>query len=271
MIRLALRFAALGALLFAAVHAGRAWWTPAPAVSSASVPREERLVREALALGLHRSDPVVRRRLVQNLRFLGADPGRSDEALFEEALALGLHETDLVVRRRLVQRLELAAGAAAREETPADAELEAWLRAHRERFERPARVRITQVMLSRERRGSHLERDARELLERLHREQVSPDDAVGWGDPSLLPGRIPLRAGKDLARDFGATFARSVLALPTGRWSGPVPSAFGLHLVFVHERAAARLPALAEVRDAVLDDFAAERARRRLEAAAGAP
>jgi hypothetical protein len=44
---------------------------------------EERLYREALALGLDRDDPIVRRRLIQKLRFVHEDlgePGEPDDA-----------------------------------------------------------------------------------------------------------------------------------------------------------------------------------------------
>ena len=63
---------------------------------------EELLVREARALGWHRSDPVVRMRLVQNLRFVSPEDAEAEpDALLERAYALGMDETDVVVRRRL--------------------------------------------------------------------------------------------------------------------------------------------------------------------------
>ena len=51
------------------------------------------------------------------------------------------------------------------------------------------------------------------------------------------------------------TFAEHLAELPTGEWSGPVESAFGLHLVFVDASTEGRLPALAEVREAVARDW----------------
>ena len=39
--------------------------------------------------------------------------------------------------------------------------------------------------------------------------------------------------------------------MPLGQWQGPVESAYGVHLVFVSERTEGRVPALADVRDAV--------------------
>ena len=60
-----------------------------------------------LTRGYERDDPVVFRRLVQNLRFAGAADSRGDPELFDEALALRMHESDPVVRRRLVSRMRL--------------------------------------------------------------------------------------------------------------------------------------------------------------------
>ena len=69
---------------------------------------DELLYRKAKRLGFDRDDPVVQRRLVQNMRFAGADPERDAASLYAEALDLGMHESDPVVRRRLVQRMRLA-------------------------------------------------------------------------------------------------------------------------------------------------------------------
>jgi hypothetical protein len=45
-----------------------------------------------------------------------------------------------------------------------------------------------------------------------------------------------------LDRTFGPGFAAAVAAVPERSWTGPVRSAYGLHLVWVHERVSARVP-----------------------------
>jgi len=57
-----------------------------------------------------------------------------------------------------------------------------------------------------------------------------------------------------------ATYARAVDAGAPGAWFGPVPSSYGLHLVWVRERRPARLPSLDEVRSAVRESLLADRA-----------
>ncbi len=54
---------------------------------------------------------------------------------------------------------------------------------------------------------------------------------------------------------FGRGFADQLAELPTEEWSGPIESAFGLHLVFVEKRTEGRLPALSEVRESVARDW----------------
>ena len=49
-------------------------------------------------------------------------------------------------------------------------------------------------------------------------------------------------------------------------WMGPVPSGFGVHLVYVGKRIDARLPALEEIRDKVASEWSAQRCRESNEA-----
>jgi parvulin-like peptidyl-prolyl isomerase len=61
------------------------------------------------------------------------------------------------------------------------------------------------------------------------------------------------------ARDFGREFAAELEKLPLDTWAGPLPSAFGQHLVRVTARTPALTPPLAEARAAVARDWENER------------
>jgi hypothetical protein len=80
-----------------------------------------------------------------NLAFAEGERGRSEAELVREALALGMHESDLVVQRRLVQKMRLALAGEARAREPSEAELAAHLAAQRARWTEPARVRAVQL------------------------------------------------------------------------------------------------------------------------------
>ena len=217
------------------------------------------LIREARARGLHRSDSVVQRRLLRNMEFLEGSAGRSADELLDEAYRLGLDRTDLVVRRRLVQMLTLEVYGAARSPEATEAELREYLDAHADRFRVPARTRISHVYLSRDRRGVSIDQDARALLLELTAagEPSAPDGARG--DPFLFPADLSSLSNRELARTFGSDFAAGVDDLPAGRWSGPVASAYGLHLVWVHERTPKRPASLASVRKKLAEAVYTER------------
>lgn len=249
--RLALRFAALGALLFAVLH-GR---SPLPRAAGQgegegrATDEDVVLARAAAALDLARGDAVIARRLRRNAEFLGApaDPG--------------LAGSDLVVQRRLASRLRLAIEAGARAAEPSDDELRAWIAAHPGRFALPARLRVTQVFFSRDRRGAALAADAERARARLR-----AGDAVA-GDPLPLPAALPSLSAAELASLLGEAVASAAAAAPIGEWSAPVASPFGLHLLRVESRQTPPPAALDAVRAAAREELLAARAAAALAAA----
>lgn len=216
---------------------------------------DELLYREALALGFDRDDPVVQRRLVQNMQFAGADPDRDAASLFAEAIDLGMQRSDPVVRRRLVQRMRLLIEARAMQEEPSEQALRAFYDANRERYLDPARVALVQLYFDGEPAG-----EARRALARLR--DAGPD-APG-GEPFLHAPRQPLQSERELAGRFGAGFASAVFALPLGVWSGPIRSSFGEHLVYVRERTPEALRPFESVRAELRLAVLAERRRAAL-------
>ena len=177
-----------------------------------------------------------------------------EEALFREGVALGVDQGDSVIRRRVRQKMDffvddiVEAG-----ETP-EAELEAWLAEHPDSYAQPARFTFRQVYLNPDRRGEALRSDAERLLAELRSTDGSLDSRE-LGDSSLLEFAYADYRADMIGSSFGQAFAEHVAALPLNEWSGPVESAFGLHLIFVDARTPGRLPALAEVRAEVERDW----------------
>jgi hypothetical protein len=179
-----------------------------------------------------------------------------EEILYREALALGLERDDTIVRRRLRQKMEFLFDAEAPLAEPGDAELEQHRLAHRERFEDPPQVSFRHVYVSADRRGDAARGDAERLLARLRASDAGWEQA---GDPLPLAPAFEALPAVELKALFGAGFTAGLLALPTGGWEGPLESGYGLHLVRVDARSAARLPPLAEVRDEVRLELLATR------------
>jgi hypothetical protein len=177
-----------------------------------------------------------------------------EEALYREGLALGVDRDDTIIRRRVRQKMEFVVDDIVELAEPTEAELEAWLADHSESYTRPARFTFRQVYLDPDRRGHALRSDAERLLMEL-RSTANDTDPGKLGDGTLLNYENADVGADIVASSFGQAFAEHLAGLPTGEWSGPIESAYGMHLVFVNESTPEQLPALAEVREAVARDW----------------
>ena len=148
-------------------------------------------------------------------------------------------------------------------EPPSDEQLRAWLEAHPERFAEAARTRFEQLFFSRSKRGVDLVADAEAALAELRRNP----EAIVKGDPFFRGVRFEAATDADIRRAFGRELADALSELPVGRWSGPLSSAYGLHLVFVTNRTSPGPPAFTTIRALVEEDWTrAERERLNEEA-----
>ncbi len=189
----------------------------------------------------------------QELRAL-VDEYVLEEALFREGVALGVDQGDTVIRRRVRQKMDFFVDDLVDSGEMPEAELEAWLAEHSESYAQPARFTFRQVYLNPDRRGDALRADAERVLAEL-RSTDGTSDPRELGDGSLLGHGYTDYRADIVATTFGQTFAEHLARLQAGEWSGPVESAFGLHLVFVDASTPGWLPALAEVRDEVERDW----------------
>jgi len=201
---------------------------------------EEILFQEALRLGVHLYDPVIRQRLLLNIRFLQPEDERDDDRLFEEAIDLSLHLNDLVIRRRLIQVMELSIEGDVRFRPVDPARLNAEYASRSDEFVEPEKIRLSHIYLSRDRRRSSLVTDAEALLAELRAGQTEPGDITTLGDAFLGGQRLPLQSARELSGQFGTAFGESVMRCEPHVWCGPVESAYGLHLVYVEQRIDAR-------------------------------
>ena len=185
-----------------------------------------------------------------------------EEVYCREAMALGLDKDDTIIRRRLRQKMEFITDDVVAQAQPTDDELNSYLLAHADAFRVDQRFTFSHIYLNPEKRGDDLARDTTQLLAQLNR-MGGTADVSELGDSFLLERTFAAVPGSELAKQFGDKFAAKLSGLPTGQWQGPIESGYGLHLVFICERTAGRVPALAEVRDAVSREWSNA---RRLEA-----
>ena len=170
-----------------------------------------------------------------------------EEVLVREALALGLDRDDTIVRRRLRQKMEFISEEAAGLLQATDQELADYVKAHPDAFRSEPVFTFTQVYLDPAKRGKAVESDARRLLSTL--QQTRTADTATLGDRlTLLESRYEAMQQRDMTKLFGKDFADALINQPIGRWSGPIASGYGLHLVNVESATRSASPTLEQVR-----------------------
>jgi len=177
-----------------------------------------------------------------------------EEVYYREAMALGLDKDDTIIRRRLRQKMEFITDDIAAQAEPTDAELTAYLEAHPDSYRVEPQITFSQVYLNPAKHGEHLARDVAQLLAQLNR-PGSRIDASQLGDRLMLEHQFSAATPSEIGSQFGEQFAAKLATLKPGPWQGLIESGYGVHLVRISERTEGRLPALAEVRDAVRRDW----------------
>ncbi len=246
-------FLLIGAVLFAVLS----WY------STDSDPQQIRLSEEQVRIALRsRLSPGQATPDVAELEAL-IEPLILDEVFYREALALGLDTNDDQVRTRLIEKMRYVSENLADPEPADEAQLRAMFDAAPERFAIPAAVTFEQVYFSPSQRGDAVTQDAEAAL--AARRIGAADSARGDSTPL---GEVFDEATRDrLEILFGAQMTAALFEMPLDEWNGPFESDFGLHIVRVQARRAARQPDFSEVREAVREAFAEDRREQRNAAA----
>ncbi len=247
-----IHFVVAGALIFG----GYAWWSPTPPVAADGPIRigqgEIGWLRETFS-SQWRRDPTD-----EDMKLL-IDTLVREQLLAREARALGLDRDDTIIRRRLAQKLLFLVEDTVRIGDPDERELRRFLEANAARYRSAPTLSFQHVFYSPKRRTNAAEEARLALAWAM--ETASPE-----GDPLPLESVYAQVDPAAIASLFGPDFAEALVGLQPGAWSGPVKSAYGVHLVRVTDRVEGKPRALEEVRQALLDDWLRQTARAASEA-----
>jgi hypothetical protein len=174
-----------------------------------------------------------------------------EEVLAREAKALELDVGDTIVRRRLAQKMAFLLDDTIRTTEAPEPELRALYETRPDLVRTLVRVSFTQVFFRED--G---DRRARASLVALSEAAATPGEE---GDRLLLGDTFADQDEPALATLFGTSFAQAVLSLPVGRWSGPIESGYGLHLVKVTAVSLPQERPFAEVRERLAEEWRRER------------
>ena len=174
-----------------------------------------------------------------------------EEVLYREATAIGLDQDDTIIRRRLRQKMEFLVDDFSAADPP-DVDLQQLLDDDPERFRTVPRVSFEHVYLI---DAESVSVDA--LLVMLQNDE--PIDSLPVGMSGLIPRRFHDASETTVSGQFGEKFTQILFSLETGRWTGPVESPYGVHLIRIDEITEGRVPALDEIRDEVQREWLFDR------------
>ena len=178
----------------------------------------------------------------------------SEEILYRQALEYGLDTSDNIIRQRLVQKMSFVLTDVAAAGQSADrAALETYFRDNIEAYAVAPWVTFTHVFFDAGRRGEAGAREAALAAQReLNADAVQFNDGAGFGDRFPYDRNYVERTLEFVAGHFGYDFVAALapLAPSATAWQGPIPSAYGEHLVMLTRNVDRSFPEL----DAVLSD-----------------
>ncbi|HAE95103.1 MAG TPA: hypothetical protein DCG65_11115, partial [Hyphomonas atlantica] len=152
------------------------------------------------------------------------------------------------------QKMSFVVSDLAEDPEPTRDEMLDWHATHTERFTTPATLTFSHIYFSPDVRGDGTETDAADTLAQLNASSATALDNLG--DPFMLQrqyGDVPLR---EVARQFGGEFANELSELSVSdEWQGPLPSAFGLHLVKLESSTPATVIPFDDIVDQVRKDW----------------
>ena len=190
-----------------------------------------------------------------------------EEIFYRQALRLRLDEDDRIIRRRLVQKYEFLQQDIVAPAEPTASQLLEYYRQHADRYLRPETVTFRHLYFSTDARGDGGARDAAQAFaSSLHLRGATP--AATPGDQ--FPGAVDFSAvsREELRRIFGSEgLAEELFRVDLNRWSDPMQSGFGWHIVYVTSRQTAVVAPFSEVLESVRADYLdAERNRLNIKA-----
>ncbi len=183
-----------------------------------------------------------------------ARQGEADQELLERALSLGVHRADPLIRKRLAFQAEQLLRGRVHATPPTPVELENYLAEHAERYRKPARCSFAHAFVSRSRHPEDFEAVVSRTGQRLSAEKPAPGEAFRYSEPTILPLEISRATAAEIAARFGETFEQGLREAPVGSWVGPISSSYGDHFVRVVTREPAQLANVDELRTRLLAD-----------------
>lgn len=215
------------------------------------------LFQRALELEFHLYDAIVSQQLIRNMKFLQLAGDQSDAELFAKAIDLRLHLEDEVVKRRLNQMMEQRLLAMHPPLAPTEEEIREVFESRKAELQHPPQYTFEHAFFN-----ESLIASLPEVVRQISEDDLDIQAARKLGAPFLQGHRFQRQTPDQLTRNFGRHFVQSLEIAHKGAdkqdavWLGPIPSAYGVHYVWLESFEPGRDAEFGEVKPQLLSDLA---------------
>ena len=171
-----------------------------------------------------------------------------EEVLYQEALNEGLDRNSAVVKRALITQMDMLAEGQGEQPEITEEALEAYYNLRKDQFINPAIISFKQVYFKEDQDSERLTA----LKDDWNMKDLEYTVARSAGANTMLSPEMKEMPADLIDREFGENFASKLQELTPGQWSGPVPSVFGWHLIYIDSMTPPRPLPLEAVRNEIL-------------------
>ncbi len=179
------------------------------------------------------------------------------EVLFREAKKLGLDQNDQLLRRRLIQKIKyFLEGLSSASTVIEPNQVDEHYAAQQQDYLTPAKVSFTHVFFKAENANDQSALDHAKLALNNHSSKQA-ELSTSMSDHFPYHRHYADKSEAQIARHFGSEFAKQLFSLNTqaDQWQGPIESAYGQHLLMINKKTAANVPPLSDIRERVSQDL----------------
>jgi len=178
--------------------------------------------------------------------------------MYKEALSLGLDQDDVIIKRRLIQKLRFISEDLATFEKPDKIVLQNFFNKNKENYIHAMRVSFKHIYFSFETRGKEAKIEASKLYSDFTKNIYSSDNWQTFGDPFMFGRSFNQTSSEQLSAKFGSDFSNKLVHLKKQYWSKPILSNYGYHLVWLKQLPTSSELTFAQVEHQLIEDYQAK-------------
>jgi len=185
-----------------------------------------------------------------------------DEMLFEEAIAMGLHKEDQMIYERLINKTKYLISNINLTQKPDEKQLQTYYKKHLDNYRKDGKFSFSHLFISIDNDKPIEKANKMHIL--LKETMVDAKDIDKYGD-TFDSNHINNVTKSELIKTFGESFYKQLRELKKHRWSEPIISTLGVHLVFIREHTDGEVKSYDEIKDIVESDFIEDAKKERYE------